>query len=91
MDVKKIAALACLSLSPEEEGRLAQQMEEIVAFAALLPVTEGDGVENALTVESLREDRVAESMPRWDLLPPTRISADGCVSIPRIGRKEGDV
>ena len=90
MDVKKIATLACLTLSTEEEARLAQQMEEIVAFAAILPVTEGDGTENALTVEALREDRVAESMLRHDLLSSSKISADGCVSIPRIGRKEGN-
>lgn len=91
MDVKKIASLACLSLTPEEEARLAQQMEQIVSFAALLPVTEGDGKEDALTVEDLREDRVVPSMSRGELIPPAKTSADGCVTVPRIGRKEGDV
>lgn len=81
--VRKLAHLARLSLTPEEEGELAGRLEQMVGyFQALSQVEDGEAAE-APSAVPFRPDGVAPSLDRDKLLENTPQVRDGYVVTPR--------
>jgi aspartyl-tRNA(Asn)/glutamyl-tRNA(Gln) amidotransferase subunit C len=89
-DVKKIAALARLRFSPEEEAKLTGQLAKIVdyidqlqRFAAAEPEAGSRGVREA-------EDRPRECLPRERFLANAPASMDAFLLVPEVKGAGGD-
>lgn len=81
--VRKLAHLARLSLTPEEEGKLAGRLEQMVGyFQALSQVENGEAAE-APSAVPFRPDGVAPSLDRDKLLENAPQVRDGYVVTPR--------
>lgn len=81
--VRKLAHLARLSLTPEEEGKLAGRLEQMVGyFQALSQVEDGETAE-APSAVPCRPDGVAPSLDRDKLLSQAPLLRDGYVVTPR--------
>ena len=88
--VRKLAHLARLSLTPEEEGELAGRLEQMVGYLqALSQVEDGEAAE-ATSAVSFRADGVAPSLDRDKLLENAPQVRDGYVVTPRsVGEGDG--
>ena len=92
-DVRKIAALAQLRFSPEEEERLTGQLARIVDYIDQLQSFAGDAPDTP--DEAAPGVREAEDRP-WDCLPRERFLAnapaalDGFLRVPEIKGGGGD-
>lgn len=87
--VRKLAHLARLSLTPEEEGELAGRLEQMVGYLeALSQVKDGEAAE-APSAVPFRPDRVAPSLDRDKLLARAPLLRDGYVVTPRSVGEEG--
>lgn len=90
-DVEKIAALARVEFSEEEKEQLRSQMERILDYVQKLNELDTDNVEPTYSIqhstELLREDKVAESMPREDALMNAPARTDGFFRVPKIIQK----
>lgn len=88
--VRKLAHLARLSLTPEEEGELAGRLEQMVGYLeALSQVEEGEAAEAPYAVP-FRPDGVAPSLDRDKLLENAPQVRDGYVVTPRsVGEGDG--
>jgi aspartyl-tRNA(Asn)/glutamyl-tRNA(Gln) amidotransferase subunit C len=89
-DVRKIATLAQLRFSPEEEERFTRQLARIVdsidqlqSFAGEVPEGSAAGVREA-------EDRPRECLPRERFLANAPDSLDGFLRVPEIKGGSGD-
>lgn len=81
--VCKLAHLARLSLTPEEERELAGRLEQMVGYLeALSQVEDGEAVE-APSAVPFRPDGVASSLDRDKLLENAPQVRDGYVVTPR--------
>lgn len=81
--VRELAHLARLSLTPEEEGELAGRLEQMVGyFQALSQVENGEAAEAPAAVP-FRPDGVAPSLDRDKLLENAPQVRDGYVVTPR--------
>ncbi len=81
--VRKLAHLARLSLTPEEEGELAGRLEQMVGYLeALSQVEDGEATE-ATSAVPFRPDGVAPSLDRDKLLENAPQVRDGYVVTPR--------
>lgn len=88
--VRKLAHLARLSLTPEEEGELAGRLEQMVGYLeALSQVEDGEAAEASSAVPS-RPDGVAPSLDRDKLLENAPQVRDGYVVTPRSVGEEGE-
>ena len=90
-DVRKIATLARLRFSPEEEAKLTGQLAAIVdyidqlqTFAGAEPGTAGPAAREA----GEAEDRVQECLPREVFLANAPAAMDGFLVVPEV--KGGD-
>ena len=88
MDVKKVARLSKLALSPEEEQTMEGELSAIIAFADQLagidtagvpPTAHGVPMQNVL-----RRDEVLPSMPRGQLLENAPSAQDGYLMVPQV-------
>ena len=88
--VRKLAHLARLSLTPEEERELAGRLEQMVGyFQALSQVENGEAAE-APSAVPFRPDGVAPSLDRDKLLENAPQVRDGYVVTPRsVGEGDG--
>lgn len=88
--VRKLAHLARLSLTPEEEGELAGRLEQMVGYLqALSQVEDGEAAE-APSAVPFRPDGVAPSLDREKLLENAPQVRDGYVVTPRsVGEGDG--
>ena len=84
IDIKKIAKLSRLAIEPEREEKFQKDMQNIIEMVERLPeMGAGDlspKVEDAMT---LREDEIAPSLPREEVLKNAPQTAAGCVVGPK--------
>ena len=81
--VRKLARLARLSLTPEEEGELAGRLEQMVGYLEALSQVEDGEAAQAPSAVPFRPDRVAPSLDRDKLLSQAPLMRDGYVVTPR--------
>ena len=81
--VRKLAHLARLSLTPEEEGELAGRLEQMVGYLEALSQVEGGEAAEAPSAVPFRPDGVAPSLDREKLLENPPQVRDGYVVTPR--------
>ena len=83
-DVRKIATLARLRFTPEEEARLAGQLARIVDYIDQLQSFEGAPPDDA--VQGVREldDRPRDCLPRERFLANAPASLDGFLLVPEV-------
>jgi aspartyl-tRNA(Asn)/glutamyl-tRNA(Gln) amidotransferase subunit C len=88
-EVRRIAALARLRLSPEEESRLAGELSAILDYVRQLEELDVSGVEpmtHALAAGEtpLREDAVLPGLSPEEALANAPARAGTCFQVPRI-------
>lgn len=88
IDVKYVAHLARLSLSPEEEQSLGAQLGDILAYIEKLKEVDVSGVEPTAhafpLVNVTRPDEVGPSLPHQEALRNAPASANGLFIVPKI-------
>jgi aspartyl-tRNA(Asn)/glutamyl-tRNA(Gln) amidotransferase subunit C len=87
-NVKYVAHLARLSLSPEEEQKLGAQLNNIIGFVEQLKSVDVSSVEPTAhavpTVNVTRADEVRPSIPHEDALRNAPKKAGGLFVVPKI-------
>lgn len=87
MNVRRVASLAKLSISPEEEARLSAEMADILAFAKQLEQLDLWDVPQTQhildQVNVLRADEAAPSLPLETILTASPSRAAGFIAVPR--------
>ena len=87
-EVRHVAFLARLSLTPEEEVLYGKQLARIIEYVEKLKELDTEGVEptaHPIAIENpYREDRVCPSMPRDEVLFNAPAKERGCFKVPRI-------
>jgi aspartyl-tRNA(Asn)/glutamyl-tRNA(Gln) amidotransferase subunit C len=83
-DVRKIATLARLRFTPEEEARLTGQLAQIVGYIDQLQGFEGEGPDAA--DQGVREaaDQPQDCIPRERFLANAPASMDGFLLVPEV-------
>ena len=89
-DVRKIATLARLRLTPEEEARFAGQLAKIVDYIDQLQTYEGAEVDLAARGVVEREDRPHECLPRERFLANAPASLGAFLLVPEVKGGGGD-
>jgi aspartyl-tRNA(Asn)/glutamyl-tRNA(Gln) amidotransferase subunit C len=88
IDVKYVAHLARLSLSPEEEKKLSAQLGVILGYIEKLKAADVTGVEPTAhafpLVNVTRRDGVRPSLPNEDALRNAPAQANGLFMVPKI-------
>jgi len=88
IDVKYVAHLARLSLSSEEEQKLAAQLGDILGYIEKLKEADVSGVEPTAhafpLVNVTRPDETRPSMPNEDALGNAPAKANGLFIVPKI-------
>ncbi|MBE7501411.1 MAG: Asp-tRNA(Asn)/Glu-tRNA(Gln) amidotransferase subunit GatC [Verrucomicrobiales bacterium] len=88
LDVRYVAHLARLELTPEEENRFGAQLAEVLAYFEQLKGVDVSGVEpmaHALPrVNVTRADAVRPSLPHLEALQNAPAQADGLFQVPKI-------
>ncbi len=88
IDVKYVAHLARLSLSSEEEQKLAAQLGDILGYIEKLKEADVGGVEPTAhafpLVNVTRPDETRPSMPNEDALGNAPAKANGLFIVPKI-------
>ncbi len=88
--VRKLAHLARLSLTLEEEGELAGRLEQMVGYLEALSQVEGGVEAEDTSAVPFRPDGVATSLDRDKLLENAPQVRDGYVVTPRsVGEGDG--
>ena len=82
IDIKKIAELASLEISDDEEAAFAKDFSEIVEMVSELPeYSESDIVPHQM---ELRDDTVEEcGISRGELMRNAHGTVNGCFAVPR--------
>ena len=87
-DVRKVAHLARLSFSPEEEARLAEDLSRILEYAQKLNELDTEGVpptSHVLPIHNVfREDVVTPSLPQDELLANAPSRWRGFFRVPKV-------
>lgn len=88
IDIKHIAKLARIRLSPEEEAAIQPELEAILGFVEQLQAVDVDDLVPTFQVTGLvdvmREDVVKPSMDRELLLSNTPNQQDGYIKVQRV-------
>jgi len=88
IDVKYVAQLARLSLSPDEEEKLGAQLGQILGYIEKLNEVDISGVEPTAhafpLVNVTRRDEVRPSMPLEEALRNAPAQANGLFIVPKI-------
>jgi aspartyl-tRNA(Asn)/glutamyl-tRNA(Gln) amidotransferase subunit C len=88
IDVKYVAHLARLSLSPEEERKIGAQLGNILGYIEKLKEVDVSGVEPTAhafpLVNVTRPDEVRPSLPHEDALRNAPAQANGLFIVPKI-------
>jgi aspartyl-tRNA(Asn)/glutamyl-tRNA(Gln) amidotransferase subunit C len=92
-DVRKIATLARLRFTPEEEAKLTGQLAGIVDYIDQLQAFEGalEGEDSHAVSQGVREveDRPNECLPREELLANAPAALDAFLLVPEVKATEG--
>ena len=86
-EVRRIAALAHLALSEDEEQRLAGELSQILAYVEQLRGLDTTGVEPTTAVaarSAFREDEVQPSLPPERAIANAPASTGSAVAVPKI-------
>jgi aspartyl-tRNA(Asn)/glutamyl-tRNA(Gln) amidotransferase subunit C len=87
-EVRRVALLARLELSPEELSRLTKELGEILDHMAALQRVDTSGIEpmaHALDlVNAFRDDRVTNQPDREALLANAPSTQDGFFAVPKV-------
>lgn len=83
-DVRKIATLARLRFTPEEEAKLTGQLAKIVDYIDQLQAFEVAEPEAAVQGVREVEDRPQECLPREDFLANAPASMDAFLLVPEV-------
>jgi aspartyl-tRNA(Asn)/glutamyl-tRNA(Gln) amidotransferase subunit C len=89
-EVRRIAALARLELTPEEEGTFAEQLSAVLSYVAQLEELDVSAVEpmtHALAAgeaTSTRDDELRPSLPAAEALANAPEREGTCFKVPRI-------
>ena len=87
-DVKYVAHLARVSLTPDEETKLAGQIGNIIGFVEQLKSVDVSGVEPTAhavpTVNVTRADEVRPSLPHEEAMRNAPKQANGLFIVPKI-------
>ena len=87
MNVRRVAELAKLTLSSEEEVRLSADMVQILAFARQLQQLDLSGVPQTQHIldqmNVMREDEGQACLPQETVLDNAPSRADGYINVPR--------
>ena len=87
-DVEKIARLAKLSVSDEEKEKFQIQLDAILDYVDQLNQADTENVEPTFYIQhdssSMREDQVAESLPREAVLRNAPAHSLGFFRVPKI-------
>ncbi len=84
IDIKKIAKLSRLAIEPERVERFQKDMQNIIEMVERLPeMGAGDLSPKAEDAMTLREDEIAPSLPREEVLKNAPQTAAGCVVVPK--------
>lgn len=87
LDVKRTAALAHITLTADEAVRFEPQLASILAFIATLDGLDTSTVEATCDVVPLamplRDDTVAQGLPRDEVLAQAPRSAEGSFVVPK--------
>jgi aspartyl-tRNA(Asn)/glutamyl-tRNA(Gln) amidotransferase subunit C len=88
IDVKYVAHLARLSLTPEEEQKIGAQLGSVLGYIEKLKEVDVSGVEPTAhafpRVNVTRPDEVRPSMPHEDALRNAPAQANGLFIVPKI-------
>lgn len=88
MEVKDVAHLARLRLSPEEEGKLGRQLDQILNYIEKLNEVEVSAVEptaHAFPLTNVtRIDEVRPSLPHAEAMKNAPAQANGLFMVPKI-------
>lgn len=89
-DVRKIATLARLRFTPEEEAKLTGQLAGIVNYIDQLQAFEGE--EAAAAVQGVREmeDQPRECLPREEFLANAPAAMDAFLLVPEVKTNTGE-
>ncbi len=83
IDLQKLAKLARLYVSPEEEGQLEEHLGAILDMVENLPDIDTESLLDIEHIMTLRSDVIEPSMDRASLLASAPESAAGCVLVPK--------
>ena len=94
--ISRLAECACLRLTEEERGLLAERVLNHLRTLEDLPDLLGEEnsllwAEEAVGLEALREDDVGVCLPREALLSAASCAHDGFFAVPRMLAEETDV
>ena len=88
IDVKYVAHLARLSLTPAEEEKIGAQLGQVLGYIEKLKEVDVSGVEPTAhafpLVNVSRRDEVCPSMPHQDAMSNAPAQADGLFLVPKI-------
>jgi aspartyl-tRNA(Asn)/glutamyl-tRNA(Gln) amidotransferase subunit C len=88
VDIKKIAHLARLRLTPEEEAHLGGQVDQIVGFFEQLQAVDVSGIEPTAhafpLVNVTRPDEVQPSLPHEEAMRNAPARSNGLFQVPKI-------
>ncbi len=87
-DIKYVAHLARLEITPDEEKELSTQLGQILNYIEQLKEVDVDGVEPTAhpfpIVNVLREDKVHDSLPHDEALRNAPKAVNGLFQVPKI-------
>jgi aspartyl-tRNA(Asn)/glutamyl-tRNA(Gln) amidotransferase subunit C len=89
-DVRKIATLARLRFTPEEETRLDRQLATIVEYIDQLQSFEGAPPDSAVQGAREAADQPQDCLPRERFLANAPASMDGFLLVPEVKGGGGD-
>jgi aspartyl-tRNA(Asn)/glutamyl-tRNA(Gln) amidotransferase subunit C len=88
MDVKYVAHLARIRLSPDEERKLGRQLDDILSYIEKLKEVDVSGVEPTAhafpLVNVTRADEARPSLPQDKAMKNAPVSANGLFMVPKI-------
>jgi aspartyl-tRNA(Asn)/glutamyl-tRNA(Gln) amidotransferase subunit C len=85
IDIQKLADLARITITKEEEAAFASDLESIVAFVDQIKASNVSHVSNINDNENVfREDTVAPLSSAYDLVQVAPSHQDGFVKVPKV-------
>lgn len=88
VNIKKVAHLARLKLTPEEESHLGRQVDQIVGFFEQLQAVDVSGIEPTAhafpLVNVTRPDEVRPSLPHEEAMRNAPARSNGLFQVPKI-------
>lgn len=87
-DVRKVAQLARLALTPEEEQRLVEELNQVLTYAASLEELDTTGIAPTAHVLPManvfRKDTPGSSLPQAEALANAPSSGHGHFRVPKV-------